>query len=264
MTRRLLGWLLCTLAWAAAPRPGVAQAPTAAPVKPAETATPAEQRRLADLFRGLLLQNLPEPLAAHEDKWGQQRDMVVGVKWHGLKATPQHALRNDGNWQRLTVTAINPAETLAVGIHDLATPEPGRTTFDAYIGLDVRATHEQQLWKGGVRLTSFETRGRCRLALRAKCEVTSRVEKVAGSLLPVAVLRVRVVEAELNEADLVCEHIARLDGRAAQVAGDALRKFVKQVKPNLERDLNAKANAAIVKAADTKDVRLELAKLLGK
>jgi len=35
------------------------------------------------------------------------------------------------------------------------------------------------------------------------------------------------------------------------------------VKPNLESDLLAKANAAIVKAADTKEVKVELGKLLG-
>ncbi len=37
---------------------------------------------------------------------------------------------------------------------------------------------------------------------------------------------------------------------------------MKKFKPDLERDLLAKANAAIVKAADTKEVRVSLGGLL--
>ena len=83
-----------------------------------------------------------------------------------------------------------------------------------------------------------------------------------GSLLPDAVIRVRVTEAELHYTDLVCEHTAGLDGDAAKKVGEAVLKFLKQAKPSLERDLLAKANAAIVKAADTREVRIELDKLL--
>jgi hypothetical protein len=38
---------------------------------------------------------------------------------------------------------------------------------------------------------------------------------------------------------------------------------VKQLKPSLERKLLEKGNAAIVKAADSKEVRVSLTKLLG-
>ena len=37
---------------------------------------------------------------------------------------------------------------------------------------------------------------------------------------------------------------------------------VRRVKPELERDLLAQANAAVVKAADTKEVRLSVESLL--
>ena len=58
------------------------------------------------------------------------------------------------------------------------------------------------------------------------------------------------------------EHTAGIGGDAAKALGEAVVHTVKQVKPQLERDLLAKANAAIVKAGDTKEIRVALGKLL--
>ena len=54
------------------------------------------------------------------------------------------------------------------------------------------------------------------------------------------------------------EHTAGVGGDAAKILGELLIDAIKQAKPELERDLLNKANAAIVKAADTKEVRLSL------
>jgi hypothetical protein len=165
-------------------------------------------------------------------------------------------MRNHGTWRRVSVRAIDPEKTLAIGIKDAAYPEPGRSTFTAMIGVDCAIKFEQQLWRYGKRLYGGETRGRCRAALLLKCEVTSRTERKPGHLVPDVVVRVRATDAQLFYDNLVIDHTAGLDGDAAKVVGDAVISTVKQVKPDLERDLLAKANAAIVKAADTKDVRL--------
>jgi hypothetical protein len=226
-----------------------------------------DTRALAQTLRDLLLRNLPDPIVSSDRGWGNQKEATVGLKWRregklGLRAEPQKELRNDGHWQRVTVRGIDPDRTLALAVGEVAYPEPGRATFDAALGLDVRLTYEQQLWKAGARLYSGETRARCRAALNLKCELTTRLESKPGSLLPAAVLRVRVTEAELNYTDLVVEHTAGLDGPAAKSVGEAVHKLLKQAKPSLEKDLLAKANAAIVKAADTKEVRVEFDRLL--
>jgi hypothetical protein len=62
----------------------------------------------------------------------------------------------------------------------------------------------------------------------------------------------------------VVEHIAGLGGEAAKLLGDAARGSIKQWRPSMEHELLAKANVAIVKAGDTKEVRVSLSKLLGK
>lgn len=221
-----------------------------------------EADRLAVLLRGLLLANLPSPLVEAPRNWGHQREVIVGLKWSGPKPSPQKSFRNDGHWQRVRLEAVNPATSLALGVNKYANPEPGKVTFDALIGLDTRLTYEQQVWKSGVRLYSGETRARCRAALRLSCEVTNRMEKRAGSVLPDVVLRVRVTEAEVFYTDLVCEHTLGMGGDAAKIIGEAIHNLLNAVKPSVERDMLARANAAIVKAADTKEVRVEFDRLL--
>jgi hypothetical protein len=76
------------------------------------------------------------------------------------------------------------------------------------------------------------------------------------------VVRLRVTEAQLFYEKLVVEHTAGVGGDAARILGDAVIDTVRRVKPDLERDLVAKANAAVVKAADTREVRLSLDSLL--
>lgn len=249
MNRR--SFLLMPLALAAAGRMPAAEPP----------ASDAEAERLAGLFRGLLLANMPTPLVEAPRNWGHQKEVVVGLKWHGLKAEAQKSPRNDGRWQKVRIEAINPAATLALGVHKLATPEPGRMTFEALLGLDTRLTYEQQVWRAGARLYSGETRSRCRAALRLTCEVTNRLDKRPGALLPDAVLRVRVTEAEVFYTGLVCEHTLGVGGDAARLIGQAVHDLLTAVKPSVERDLLARANAAVVKAADTKEVRIEFDRL---
>jgi hypothetical protein len=95
-----------------------------------------------------------------------------------------------------------------------------------------------------------------------KCEITSRTETKPGSLLPDMVFRVRVTDAKLVYDKLVIEHTAGVGGDAAKVLGETFLDVARRVKPDLERDLLARANAAIMKAADTKEVRVSFESLL--
>lgn len=244
------------------PAPTAVVARAAAPSAPEPTDTEA----LAKSLRELLLKNLPDPLVESNQGWGNQKDGVVGVTFHkdGLRLRTEkvQGKLNDGHWRKVAVRAANPEKSLALGIADATFPEPGKATFAAHVGLDCDLKFEQQLWRNGVRLYSGETRGRCRAALLLKCEVTSRTEKKPDSFIPDVVFRVRVTDAQLFYDNLVIEHTAGVGGDGAKLLGDALIHTVKQAKPALERDLLAKANAAIVKAADTKEIRVSLGAVL--
>jgi hypothetical protein len=251
-----------------APAQAVARgtAPAQAAPAPATRPDPADVKALETTLRPLLLKNLPDPLVSSAPGWGRQEEGVVGVKFHkdGLRLRSEaiRGMRNDGAWRKVEVRAVNPAQTLALGITDAAYPEPGRATFNAMIGTDCNIRFEQQIWRNGTRLYSGETRARCRAAVLLKCEATSRTEKKEGSFLPDVVLRLRVTEAQLFYEKLVVEHTAGVGGDAARLLGEAVIDTVRRVKPDLERDLLAKANAAVVKAADTREVRLSFDGLL--
>ena len=71
------------------------------------------------------------------------------------------------------------------------------------------------------------------------------------------------MKADVSHEDLVVEHLAGVGGSGAKLMGEALHSGLQQWRPSLERKLLEKANAAVVKAADTKEVRISLGKLFG-
>ncbi|QDU22600.1 hypothetical protein [Urbifossiella limnaea] len=250
----------------AAYRPTADAVVVARAAAPGRQPDPADVKALESTLRALLLKNLPEPLVSSSDDWGRQAEGVVGHKFHkdGLRLRTEQlrGMRNDGTWRKIELRAVNPSHTLGLGIVEAAYPEPGRATFTAHVGTDCAIKFEQQLWRNGTRLYSGETRARCRAAVAMKCEAVTRVERKDGGIIPDVVCRLKVTDAQLFYEKLVVEHTAGIGGDGARVLGDAVIETVRRVKPQLERDLLAKANAAVVKAADTKEVRLSVDSLL--
>lgn len=237
------------------PRPGAG-----APTVPG-TGSP---EALAANLRTLLLQNIPDPLYEASPNWGHTtRGRKLKFKGQGLRVHPAAVTvdKNDGTWRKIRFTALNPAHNLTLEVRNVQRPDEGRMLFDAYVSFDARVEFQQQIWESGIRLYSGSTRARMRVRALLQCEVTSRFEKSKG-LIPDLVFRMRVVRSSLHYDNLVVEHIAGVGGEAARILGEALRDAMRQLHPSLERDLFEKANAAIVKAGDTKEIRVSVTSLL--
>jgi hypothetical protein len=203
-------------------------------------------------------------LVESSSNWGQQREVMNGVTWETSHVVPkphkQKKMKNDGTWRRIKVGAVDPEKNLTLAVRNVRQPEKGRLTFDMVVTLQARIHFEQQIWKSGVKVYGGSTRARCLPILALKCESTSRVEKSDGAL-PDVVFRLRVLEAHLTYDQFKVEHTAGVGGEMAEVLGGAIHDMVKQLKPSLERDMLEKANKAIVKAGDTKEVKLGLGRL---
>lgn len=234
---------------------------------PPSAMTAAETKLLSDVVKQLLVKYLPDPAVTSKHNWGQQKEVTVRFeperkgpfRWQVERVKEK---RNDGHWTALKLSAMNPRDNLTVDLKDIRSPEAGKTTFTAVLSGPVRFGFEQQLWKSGIRIYSGETRGRCDAKSVLDCETTSRLDWTAGKLLPTQILRVKVTKADLSYEHLKIEHTAGLGGEAAELIGDTILAAVKRMKPSLEKDLIEKANAAVVKAGDSKEIRLELEKLL--
>jgi len=253
--------LLCGLALASATL-GEPPATGALPLPPASgTSAPA----LAAALRGVLVQMLPAPLFQAEFGWGKTKRAPTGLKWTGkgldVHAKLQHAQRNDGTWRKVLVTADRPGDTLVLDLRNLQSTDPGRMTFNAFITFGARVNYEKQQWHKGLRLYSTSVRARLRVQLQLNCEVTARLEPHSDSLVPDAVFRLRVVRAQAGYKDLVVEHVAGVGGDAAKLLGEIVQQSIHRFDPRLEKKLLARANAAIEKAGDTREVRLSLSTL---
>jgi hypothetical protein len=236
-----------------------------APKSP-EQPKPGEAEAIGKLLRDLALKHMPDPLVKANDGWGKQKEFVVGgVMLRNPKRFGPEAPRvvvNDGLWRRFAVTARKPDETLAVGVTEMTRPELNTTLLTVTVAMDVNFRMEQQLWKRGLMLYSGETRGHCKSALKLKTIVVNKSEVKPGALLPEVTLTIKVTDAKLFYDDVVIDHTAGLDGQDAQAVGQLVIELVKAIKPDLEKQLLEKANAAILKELASKDIKVQLDKLL--
>ena len=239
---------------------GPERLPASAGIKVPESTLSTE--KLAANLRELLLQELPDPLFEEQPGWGRTSSAITGLKWKGkgLHGHPEvmHADKNQGTWRKVRVSAINLPKTLMLVIQDVRKLDQGRTQFDALVEFDAHIDATQQNWAKGIELYGGSLRARFRVKMALQCEVTSRIESKGGTL-PDMIFRLRVTQADINYDHFVTEHIAGLGGDAARLLGDALQKALR---PWLQKRVLPKADSAIVRAADTKEVRLSLASIL--
>lgn len=220
---------------------------------------------LAGNLRGYLVRALPHTLLEDNSHWGQQKWVTRGIAWRGkgLRVRPfrKRKLKNHGRWWKVRVTADRPQDTLIVDMRDVLQPERGRMLFTTYVAMDLRVYYDQQNWRSGIRIWAGSVRARLRVKLVLHCEAIAKLD-TKGKILPDVVLRLRVWKAHLHYDNLVFEHVPGVGGELAKMLGALVIGSMKQWRPSLERELLARANAAIVKAADTKEVRISLLKLL--
>ncbi len=236
----------------------------AGPVAAAPDDVPSPDE-LASIMRTLLTNALPSPMFAKDYNWGHQKLVTNGITWKGdgllKKPEKQEKLKNDGTWRKIRIEAVNPEKSLTLVVRNVQQPEKGKVTFDMIVALPARIQFEQQVWQSGMRLYGGETRARFRPILLLRCESTSRVQK-SNSFIPDVIFRMRVVDAKLRYDDFKVEHTAGVGGDAADLIGKGLHETIKLVQPHLEKDMLEKASRAIIKSADTKEVKLGIGRLL--
>jgi hypothetical protein len=255
--KRLSISLLIVVLWAV---PVPAQQPADKAVPAASPLTEKSLKQCSVALRDLLVKNLPDPLYEASPGWGTTANVASGIHWHGkgLNVEPKitYTRRNNGAWRKVRLTLLNPAG-LVLDLRDARQPQPGTTTFTAQVGFDARMDFEQQTWESGLKVHDGSVRARFHVNMTLDCELTSRLEN-KGGLLPDVVFRLRVVKSRLSYDHLVVEHIAGVGGDVAKQLGKTAHECLQQWHPSIERKLLEKAEAAIVKAGDTKEVRLSL------
>jgi len=242
-----------------------AQAP-ARPGPAAPALGPESLSALGSTLRALILESIPDPLHENTKHWGNQREVANGLKWKKkgilLKPEVSKTPKNDGIWWKIKVTSPLLANNLRLELTDPQQTEAGKLAFTANLTMECAIDYDRQNWKAGLRIFSVGVRAKMRLWLTLRCEVETRLEK-GKSFIPDAVIACRVTHSDIRYDKLTVEHIAGIGGDAAEILGDALHNSLKFWRPKVERKLLDKANAAVLKAGNSKEVRVSLSKLLG-
>ena len=240
---------------------GIAMATLAVGLSSAPAQQPDNLAQLSKTLKPLLADALPEVLYEKHDNWGHTTMTPHAIVWHGLRPEFTKTPRNDGTWKHIKITVRNPKQSVDIRMYGLKKIDDERLGFKTDLSFACGVEYDQQNWESGVRLWSGSVRARLRVKAHLDCENLIRLETKEGSFLPDVVFRLRVAKAYVSYDDLVVEHIAGIGGTAAKVIGDTFHDAMNQWKPSIERKLLEKGNAAILKAADTKEVRLGLSGL---
>ncbi|MSQ95028.1 MAG: hypothetical protein EXR98_10800 [Gemmataceae bacterium] len=217
--------------------------------------------QMGKVLQPMLADAMPKILYEKTQNWDHQAMVPVGLRWHGLKSYVVKSPRNHGEWHRLSVTSQDLRRTLDLQIYDVKNLSAEKQTFKVYLTFQMGAEYEQQNWANGLRLWSGSVRARVQVKAYLQCEDTLRFDTSKGPL-PDFVFRMRVTGAKVDYDKLVVEHITGLGGDAAKLIGQAAHKAMNQWRPSIERNLLAKAGDAIVRAADTREIRVGFGSLL--
>jgi hypothetical protein len=216
---------------------------------------------LAASLRAFLLPAIPNPLYEKRENWNHTIEAASRIGWQGqgLETKPKivKSEKNHGVWKHVTVSAPSAAQSLLVSVQNVQQVEPGRTTFSVILALPANVEYEQQNWERGLKVFSGKVKARLRVSLNLTCELTTKI--VPGrQFLPEMILRLRVLRSNTAYDQLVVEHLPGIGGKAAKILGEVVIESMKKWHPGIERNLLEKLNAAIVKAGDSKDVRVGL------
>ena len=206
-----------------------------------------------DETKPLLVQMVPPVLYERSAQLGPHTAMAAhSVEWHGIEPRVVKSPHNDGLWQKVR---LKPRELdkLEFKLTDPVAIDADRQSFQAYVDFVTGVEYEQQLWERGVRIYSGQTRAHLRIQAWVDIESSFKVDASTGLDF---IFRLKATKAKVRASHLVVEHTAGIGGSGAKLVGEAIEGIVKEVEPGLQRRLQEKIEAALVKAADTREVRI--------
>ncbi len=192
-------------------------------------------------LRPIILNALPKPLYEKSENWGNAAPGIERIRWHRLRPEVVRSPQNDGHWRKTRVAARDPEKSLEFQLSDFKAEGVDRLAFKAFLALTVHVEREDEFWEKGLRLVRETAEARLRIMAHLDAEAGFRF---------------------VGYDNLVVENIGGIGGTGARWLGEGIRSSLKQWKPSIERELLTRANTAVLKAADTKEVRLSLTSLL--
>jgi hypothetical protein len=212
--------------------------------------------QLAQSLKPILVKSIPATLHEKTENWGHQVMVPVGLKWSGVRPRVSRSPRNHGEWRKLIISTQDLPRTLDLKIYDVQNVTAEKQTFKVHLAFQMGVYYDQQNWESGARLWSGSVRARAQVKVDMQCENILRVEFDKKNNLPDFILRLRVTGAKVHYDNLVFEHINGIGGDGAKLIGKAAHDIINRARPSIERDILAKASDAIVKTADTREIRV--------
>ncbi len=200
-----------------------------------------------ELVRQVVLEELkPEYTSQHD--WGKQKE-VGGVKlrgkWYAPRLEKTEKAENDGLWQRMVVTLVEPDENLSMRVEQAGAAPDGRVALVLTVQARLSGKGQFERWQRGVKLFDVSAESESTVLARIECELG--IHREPGTLVDDIVLDPVVTAIHLQLVDLDVRRVGKLGHDVARELGNALRPTIAHELARREPKIVAKANASIDK-----------------
>ena len=237
---------LLALAFAALALASLPSAAAAAePAPQAEPFTPS--REFQDLLTRLAREHLPDKYEKTKN-WGKTVRAFDGWKLErdGLRLETRRRFKDakDGAWQKYGIRLIDPEKQFEVRVENLR-QEESKAVCDVTILAAARVWGRHTQWENGVQLISLSVEADARLRLRAKLEMTLKLD--VAKLPPDVYLEPRVASADLDILEFKLRRISHFDGPAVKSLSSSVREMLEDKIEEDRHKLTAKLNKSLAK-----------------
>ena len=203
-----------------------------------------------EMVRGILLNEVKDK---YEDKhhWGQTKQIEqvqVRGKWFEPRLEKRQVEVNDGLWQRIVVTLVEPEKNLQARLLPGASTDPNRSAFALELGAKLSGEAHIERWRAGVKFFNATVLFDARVTARIDCDLG--IHFAPGKWIDDVVIDPRVTAVDLRLPEFELKKVGVLGRDVARELSDPLKPVIEHEIKRREGRIVEKANAAIDKRRD--------------
>ncbi len=203
-----------------------------------------------ELVRSVIVHELKEKYK-DERNWGhttQVERVRIKGKWFEPRVEKHPAEVNDGLWQRVEITLVEPDKNLRVHVSPEASSDSDRNAFSLQLAAKISGEAHIERWRKGIKMFNTKVLFDAVVEARIRCDLAIRREP--GELIDDIVLDPRVTAVELHLVDFNLQQVGVLGRDVARQLSDPLKPVISRELHRREPKIVEKANAAIDKRRD--------------
>jgi hypothetical protein len=203
-----------------------------------------------EFVTAIALEHLPDKYEKTKN-WENTKRVWAGidVERDGLRIETRRRYRevNDGAWQKYRIDLIQPQRHFRVEVANIR-QEGNKVTGEVTALAKLHAFGRHSQWERGIQLFSISADATARVRLKARVEITARLD--AAKTPPDLLLSPRVTSADLEILDFHLDRVSDASGPLVHSLSSTVREVLEDKLAEKRKKLVEKMNKSLAKRED--------------